>query len=103
MPKFGNNMTELQERLGSIYAKLNQLEEQLELSQAELAVVKRDLHQSRETIGLQKNTIRSLEEKNKLVKIAEAVALSKEDKRTVKLKINEFIREIDKCIATLSD
>ncbi len=96
-------MTELQERLGLILAKLNQLEQQLELSQAELAVVKRDLRQSRETIGLQKNTIRSLEEKNKLVKIAEAVALSKEDKRTVKLKINEFIREIDKCIATLSD
>lgn len=83
--------------------KVDTLHEKLSLAEAEIAVLKRDLKQSRETVGLQKNTIRSLEEKNKLVKIAEAVALSKEDKRTVKLKINEFIREIDKCIATLSD
>lgn len=96
-------MTQLQERLESILGKVDTLHEKLSLAEAEIAVLKRDLKQSRETVGLQKNTIRSLEEKNKLVKIAEAVALSKEDKRTVKLKINEFIREIDKCIATLSD
>lgn len=73
------------------------------MSEAETELLKRDLKQARETIALQKNTLRELEEQNKIVKIAEAVALSKEDKRAVKLKINEFIREIDKCIATLSD
>jgi len=73
------------------------------MSETESELLKRDLKQARETIVLQKNTLRELEEQNKIVKIAEAVALSKGDKRAVKLKINEFIREIDKCIATLSD
>lgn len=96
-------MNEWKEVLERIRNKSQELSERLRLSEAEVALLKRDLRQSRETIALQKNTIRELEEQNKIVKIAEAVALSKDDKRAVKLKINEFIREIDKCIATLSD
>ena len=96
-------MNEWKEVLERIHTKSQELSERLRLAEAEVALLKRDLKQSRETIAVQKNTIRELEEKNKIVKIAEAVALSKDDKRAVKLKINEFIREIDKCIATLSD
>jgi len=95
-------MNNAQETLERIAAKLDQLNKRLRMSEAETELLKRDLKQARETIVLQKNTLRELEEQNKIVKIAEAVALSKEDKRAVKLKINEFIREIDKCIATLS-
>jgi len=95
-----NNTTETLERIA---AKLDQLNKRLRMSETESELLKRDLKQARETIVLQKNTLRELEEQNKIVKIAEAVALSKGDKRAVKLKINEFIREIDKCIATLSD
>lgn len=96
-------MNDVKDTLERISQKLNQLTQKLAMSDAEKEILKRELKQAKETIGVQKNTLRELEEQNKLVKIAEAVALSKEDKRTVKLKINEFIREIDKCIATLSD
>lgn len=96
-------MSDTKETLERIASKVEQLSKKLNLSEAETELLKRELRQARETIALQKNTLRALEEQNKLVKIAEAVALSKEDKRAVKLKINEFIREIDKCIATLSD
>ncbi|MBI1221672.1 MAG: hypothetical protein GC180_03625 [Bacteroidetes bacterium] len=96
-------MNDVKETLERISAKLSQLTKRLAMSEAEAELLKRELKQARETISVQKNTLRELEEQNKLIKIAEAVALSKEDKRTVKLKINEFIREIDKCIATLSD
>jgi chromosome segregation ATPase len=96
-------MSEITETLQRINDKLEQLNKRLMLSEAETELLKRELRQARETISLQKNTLRDLEEQNKIVKIAEAVALSKTDKRAVKLKINEFIREIDKCIATLSD
>ena len=96
-------MNEWKEVLERIRSKSEELAERLRLSEAEVALLKRDLRQSKETVSLQKNTIRELEEQNKIVKIAEAVALSKDDKRAVRLKINEFIREIDKCIATLSD
>ena len=96
-------MNDAKETLERIASKLDQLNKRLRMSEAETELLKRDLKQARETIALKKNTLRELEEQNKIVKIAEAVALSKEDKRAVKLKINEFIREIDKCIATLSD
>lgn len=96
-------MSATKETLERIASKIEQLSKKVYLSEAEVELLKRELRQARETITLQKNTLRALEEQNKLVKIAEAVALSKEDKRAVKLKINEFIREIDKCIATLSD
>lgn len=96
-------MSATKETLERIASKVEQLSKKVYLSEAEVELLKRELRQARETITLQKNTLRALEEQNKLVKIAEAVALSKEDKRAVKLKINEFIREIDKCIATLSD
>ncbi|HCS20587.1 MAG TPA: hypothetical protein DIW47_08505 [Bacteroidetes bacterium] len=96
-------MSATKETLERIASKVEQLSKKVNLSEAEAELLKRELRQARETIALQKNTLRALEEQNKLVKIAEAVALSKEDKRAVKLKINEFIREIDKCIATLSD
>ncbi len=96
-------MTEINTTLNSLLTKAEKLKKRLQLAEAEVEILKRDLRQNRETIELQKNTIRQLEEQNKIVKIAEAVALSKDDKRALKLKINEFIREIDKCIATLSD
>lgn len=96
-------MNDAKETLERIASKLDQLNKRLRMSEAETELLKRDLKQARETIALQKNTLRELEEQNKIVKIAEAVALSKQDKRAAKLKINEFIREIDKCIATLSD
>jgi regulator of replication initiation timing len=57
----------------------------------------------RELIDSQKITIKQLEDKNKITKIADAISLSKEDKFELKLKINEFVREIDKCIAMLSE
>lgn len=103
MPLYANRMSATKETLERIASKVEQLSKKVNLSEAEVELLKRELRQAKETITLQKNTLRALEEQNKLVKIAEAVALSKEDKRAVKLKINEFIREIDKCIATLSD
>lgn len=96
-------MNDLNQTLQNMIDKLDKLQKRLHLAEAEVELLKREQRQGRETIELQKNTIRQLEEQNKIVKIAEAVALSKGDKRAVKLKINEFIREIDKCIATLSD
>ena len=49
-----------------------------------------------------KNTIYKLEEKNKVIKLAKTLAGANEDSVEVKLKINELVREIDKCIALLN-
>ena len=44
----------------------------------------------------------SLQEKVRLMKISKSVDTSQEDAKSTKLKINEYIREIDKCIALLN-
>ncbi|MBL4715353.1 MAG: hypothetical protein JKX95_01865 [Bacteroidia bacterium] len=46
--------------------------------------------------------LKSLEEENKKIKIVNAVK-GTESSTEVKLKINEFVREIDKCIALLNE
>jgi|JI61114C2RNA_FD_contig_41_813159_length_1123_multi_4_in_0_out_0_3 hypothetical protein len=52
---------------------------------------------------LQREAIKDLEEKNKMLKIANSISMDKDDKRVLKLKINEFIREIDKSMSLLND
>jgi hypothetical protein len=75
----------------------------LDAVRAENETLKSEIRHLQEVIAIQKNTITDLEDKNKIVKIAEAVQLSRTDKKAAKLKINEFIREIDRCIAVLSE
>ena len=51
----------------------------------------------------QKNIeINTLKDKIKIISISKSVDASKGDIRQTKLKINEYIREIDKCIAQLN-
>ena len=52
----------------------------------------------------QKNIeINNLKDKIKIISISKSVDASKGDIRQTKLKINEYIREIDKCIAQLNN
>lgn len=52
----------------------------------------------------QKNIeINALKDKIKIISISKSVDASKGDIRQTKFKINEYIREIDKCIAQLNN
>ena len=55
-----------------------------------------------EIIEKQKNTVYDLQESNKVIKIANSLSDSDDSTLGVKLKINELVREIDKCIAYLN-
>lgn len=50
----------------------------------------------------QKNIIKDIEENNKIVKIAESISNTKADQSELKGKIDEYLKEIDRCIALLS-
>jgi hypothetical protein len=52
-------------------------------------------------IESQEISIKSLEEKNKILKFTKVLEKGK-DKTDTKLKINELVREIDKCLALLN-
>jgi len=55
------------------------------------------------SIDLQRETIKDLEEKNKMLKIAHSIATDEEERKVLKQKINSVIREIDKSMSLLND
>ena len=50
----------------------------------------------------QEQRIVELQDKVKLMNISKSVDTAKEDVKATRLKINEYVREIDKCIALLN-
>ncbi len=55
------------------------------------------------TLQVQKNTINELTEQNKLIKLAKEMSTEKGDTHELKIKVNELIRDIDRCIDLLND
>ncbi|MGE0635523.1 MAG: hypothetical protein AB7G44_09455 [Bacteroidia bacterium] len=61
-----------------------------------------ELEELRKTVDSQKEVLKNLEEKNKIIKLAKSLADSNPDTAAMKQKINELVREIDKCIAQMN-
>ena len=55
------------------------------------------------TLQIQKNTILDLSEQNKMIKLAKGMSADKSDTHELKIKINQLIRDIDRCIDLLND
>lgn len=96
-------MDTLVEQLKTIQQKVEKLASVNDGLREENARLIKENGRMSETVDIQKNTIKDLEEYNKIIKIAGGLHLSKTDAREVKLKINEYIRELDRCIARLSE
>ena len=54
------------------------------------------------SLKLKEIEILNLQEKVKLMNISKSVDASKQEVKETRLKINEYVREIDKCIALLN-
>jgi hypothetical protein len=72
-------------------------------SEAELSLTKANLASITQLVDGQKDSISGLEETNKHVKLAQTLVLQAQDKTEAKQAINELVREIDRCIALLSE
>ncbi|MGZ3903915.1 MAG: hypothetical protein ACXVC6_09485 [Bacteroidia bacterium] len=72
-------------------------------SVAELNLTKANLASITQLVDGQKDSISDLEETNKHVKLAQTLVLQAKDKTEAKQAINELVREIDRCIALLSE
>lgn len=90
MVTFVNNLLEKTSRLVEKHQKTLSENEQLSL---EVLKLKEELTQRNQQIA-------ALEDNLKLLKLAKSV--DNESTKDVKLKINEMVREIDKCIAKIS-
>ncbi|HLO74730.1 MAG TPA: hypothetical protein VK164_12390 [Flavobacterium sp.] len=95
-----NGLSELIDSLEVKFFKLNQKLIQLEKKNSEL---QEELLLSKKMQQQQSGEIDSLKSQLDTLKMVNSLLGSEENKRETKLKINSLIREIDYCIAQLSD
>jgi hypothetical protein len=81
--------------------KLGKLIEQHHIQRAENKRCISEIQELKQVISEQKQHIRQIEDKVKILKIAKTLE-TKEGNVEAKLKINELVREIDKCIGLLN-
>lgn len=95
-----NGLNEIIDSLEIKFSKLSQKLDSLESLNKEL---KMDLDKSRRIIENQTGEIELLKKQCETLRITNSLLGSDESKRETKLKINSLIRDIDYCIAQLSD
>lgn len=95
-------MEALQEQIRRIQQKLQELLKQHAAAQKELEKQRAALAELREENKESREKIRLLEEQNHILK-AVAGDMPPADKKAFEQAINRYIREIDKCIALLSE
>ena len=82
-------------KVGKLIAKYDQLNAE-----------KLDLQRNNNTLNVRlqekESQIVALQDKVKLMNISKSVDASKEEVKSTRLKINEYVREIDRCIALLN-
>ncbi|KDN54275.1 hypothetical protein [Flavobacterium seoulense] len=86
----------LENKVGKLILKLRNLEQ----NNQDLTI---ELNKSAQIIQNQSQQIEALKAQYETLKIANSLLGSDDNKRDTKLKINSLIREIDYCIAQLSD
>lgn len=96
-------MSELAKIVDSLESKLNRLVLKLEKLEKQNQELENELSRSATVISRQSQEIAMLQQQGESLKMANSLLGSDENKRETKLKINSLIREIDYCIAQLSD
>ena len=96
-------MADIQFIIQNIKEKTERIVEKNKQLNSENLVMAQKVSDLERSLNLQRETIKDLEEKNKMLKIANSIGRDKYDKKALKLKINEFIREIDKSMSLLND
>jgi peptidoglycan hydrolase CwlO-like protein len=95
-----NNLSQIVDLLESNVSKLLLRNEFLIKENVSLKQQNKELNSQ---IAEQKDYINDLKDEYESLKVANAIVGSKEDVHLTKIKINTLIREIDKCIAQLSE
>ncbi|AWH85332.1 hypothetical protein HYN59_09480 [Flavobacterium album] len=96
-------MSGLTEIVDSLESKLEKLVQKLEKLQQRNQELENGISRSAAVINRQDEEIALLKQQNESLKMANSLLGSDDNKRETKLKINSLIREIDYCIAQLSD
>lgn len=88
--------------VSSLQSKVEKLVIEHKKTREELVHLKQDNFLLRKTLSERKEEINSLEEKIKILKLAKTLDVGTGKSTDLKLKINELVKEIDKCIALIN-
>lgn len=94
-------MRKVEAIIASVEAKVHQLGEQKQKAEEELSSFREKLLVKDQRIAELESQLAELEEKNKVIQVAQSLN-SGEGSSDAKKRINELVREIDKCIALLN-
>lgn len=89
--------------VSSLQSKVEKLVIQHKKAMEDIKQLKEENGFLRKNMIQEKNKIKELEEKYKVVKLAKSLNQENDKSTDIKLKINELVREIDKCIALLNN
>jgi hypothetical protein len=90
-----NIVNKIEVKLGKLIAKYQQVKQ-------EKLILQQENEDFVASLKLKEIEILNLQEKVKLMNISKSVDASKQEVKDTRLKINEYVREIDKCIALLN-
>ncbi|MBT5749739.1 MAG: hypothetical protein HOI39_01285 [Flavobacteriales bacterium] len=90
-----NIVNKIEVKLGKLIAKYQQVKQ-------EKLILQQENDDFVASLKLKEIEILNLQEKVKLMNISKSVDASNQEVKETRLKINEYVREIDKCIALLN-
>jgi chromosome segregation ATPase len=96
------NQDILRTQLASLDRKLNLLLTEHKRVRQELAQTQSENNQLRENLKAQEDQIASFQNRIKISKIVDRIDTDGEDSTELKKKLDDYIKEIDKCIRYLS-
>ncbi len=95
-------MQELNQVVDRIENKVIELVGQIQELRTENSELKKSNEELRILLETEKKRNIDLEEQNKVAKIAKSVTLSDDDRKVQRKRLNDMVREIDKCIALIN-
>ena len=95
-------MSDLKSIASSLESKIEKLVDLHHRTKKELSGLKTENTHLNQTVVQQKQAMKDLEEKSKVLKLSKSLSNTNENTTELKLKINELIREVDKCISLLN-
>ena len=96
-------MSNIESIVESLELKIAQILKHLDVLKAENRLLKTELDERQKQTKVHLDSLNQKEEELEALKVASSMLGSSEDKRASKLKINALIRDINDCIASLSD
>jgi chromosome segregation ATPase len=91
------------QQLQSIESKVRQLLNRHTEAQQKLVAAQDEIKMLESQLQEREQQIKNFQNQENIVKIVDAIAGNTANSTELKLKLNEYIREIDKCIAYLRD